>query len=218
MASRLRILDTHFIGAVLAYCHANMIVHRDMKPGNIFIDDYDRPKLADFGISTFVNGTADPPTASTLGFLPPEVLRRDFRWSFEADIWALGVTFGCLLGGRMPWPVERGVIEVRKAISAGVYTIDRILPADINLFIAAMLDIRPQKRPTAEELSDLPLFKERVAIGDGPRPHVRRCSMPAWKAAEKMWSWASGGLLKRQCRTLGATRRRSRHKIFPRSL
>jgi serine/threonine protein kinase len=180
----------------LAYCHANMIMHHDIKPGNILIDEYDRPKLADFGVAAFANGNVNAPTAGTPGFVSPEVLRRDFRWADKADIWALGVTFACLLGGRMPWPVERGQAEVDKAITNGTYIIARTLPSRIDRLIAAMLDTRPDMRPTAKQLRDLPLFKEPAAPGKVTYRPTRRRSMPTWQAGEKLRSSTSGGLLK----------------------
>jgi hypothetical protein len=53
-----------------------------------------------------------------------------------------------------------GRAAVNKAITVGVYIIDRMLSADIKRLIAAMLDTRPQERPTAKELRALRLFRE----------------------------------------------------------
>jgi serine/threonine protein kinase len=86
----------------LAYIHGRHIAHLDIKPSNIFIDRFGRPKLADFGISRRFADPSSVHRAGTLAFLAPEVLGCAAYDPFKADIWSLGVTFYVMAFGSDP--------------------------------------------------------------------------------------------------------------------
>lgn len=96
-------------GRGLAYCHAQNLVHGDVKPGNFLIAD-ELGKLADLGISRAP--TLEGPVWGTPAYFPPE--RADGVWSFEGDVYAFGrVLEDVLIHGTLP---ER----LTKAIAAAV--------------------------------------------------------------------------------------------------
>jgi hypothetical protein len=96
-------------GRGLAYCHAQNLVHGDVKPGNFLIAD-EQGKLADLGISRAP--TLEGPVWGTPAYFPPE--RADGVWSFEGDVYAFGrVLEDVLIHGTLP---ER----LKKAIAAAV--------------------------------------------------------------------------------------------------
>lgn len=76
----------------IEYIHNCGILHRDIKPQNILIDDDGIVKIADFGLSKIMDG--GPKTASmfTLPYRPPELLYGSDRYNQSADIWAYGCT------------------------------------------------------------------------------------------------------------------------------
>jgi len=96
------------------FAHRRLVVHRDLKPGNILVDAGGAAKLLDFGISKMV----DPDTATdatrteTRAFTPayasPEQLRGE-RVTVASDVYSLGVVLYELLAGCRPF--ERGVEE-----------------------------------------------------------------------------------------------------------
>ena len=70
--------------------HNNNMIHRDLKPGNIFISDNYKIKIGDFGISKILNETNYAQTfAGTLLYMAPEMINGD-KYTNKVDIWALG--------------------------------------------------------------------------------------------------------------------------------
>ncbi len=89
--------------------HRRELVHRDLKPDNIFLTKDDIPKVLDFGIAKFVRSaldsvalTATGAPVGTLGYMSPEQIRGGAP-SPSWDLWALGVVAYEMLAGRRPF-------------------------------------------------------------------------------------------------------------------
>jgi eukaryotic-like serine/threonine-protein kinase len=102
------------VASACSYAHANKIFHRDIKPGNILIENgTHRPLITDFGLAKALD-VAGPTTDSlhqigTLHYMPPEQAdRRLGPVGTGSDIYALGTTLYYLLSGRLPFPCEPG--------------------------------------------------------------------------------------------------------------
>ena len=80
------------------HCHAQNIVHRDIKPDNIMITNNNTVRLIDFGLSKASRNNRQLTTmAGTPYYMAPEVLEGSY--SKKADIWSLGVLLYTLVCG-----------------------------------------------------------------------------------------------------------------------
>ncbi|MFL5308617.1 MAG: serine/threonine-protein kinase [Polyangia bacterium] len=119
VARVLKIVDQ--VAASLAEAHANGIVHRDMKPENVFIETRegeDHVKVLDFGIAKVVGDDRSVPaltavgqTLGTLEFMSPEQLRGQ-KLDGRSDIYALGMMSYEMLTGALPFASAKSPIDI----------------------------------------------------------------------------------------------------------
>ncbi|MCB9498201.1 MAG: serine/threonine protein kinase [Erysipelotrichaceae bacterium] len=109
--------------AALSYAHQHNIVHRDVKPQNIFYLPDGTVKLGDFGIAETLNITMNKgkpkEIIGSVHYLAPEI-SRGYPASPQSDIYAAGVTFFELITGRVPFndvdPVAVVVAHIREKV------------------------------------------------------------------------------------------------------
>ncbi len=108
LAARLRLLIE--VARAVHYAHERGVIHRDLKPGNILVDDEGRPKVLDFGIARLREDgaqglTQDGQVLGTLPYMSAEQLAGDSsRIDARSDVYSLGVLAYELIGGRLPHP------------------------------------------------------------------------------------------------------------------
>lgn len=95
----------------LEACEELSIIHRDIKPDNIFVNRFGSFKLGDFGIARTVDGTTRGTKTGTYGYMAPEVFNGK-EYNSTVDIYSLGIVlYQYLNGGRLPFmpPVGQNV-------------------------------------------------------------------------------------------------------------
>ncbi|MCM3878095.1 MAG: serine/threonine protein kinase, partial [Thermoanaerobaculia bacterium] len=137
------------ICAAVHFAHQNLVVHRDLKPGNILVAEDGAPKLLDFGVAKLLNPevsgqTLDLTGASVRVFTPeyasPEQIRGE-RITTATDVYALGVLLHEILTGRRP-STEPGRTK-------------RTLPPDLDTIVGMATHPEPARRyASAEQLSE----------------------------------------------------------------
>ncbi|KAK5926122.1 hypothetical protein CgunFtcFv8_021717 [Champsocephalus gunnari] len=134
------------------YLHKNRVIHRDLKLGNIFLNDDMELKIGDFGLATKIefDGERKKTLCGTPNYIAPEVLCKKGH-SYEVDIWSLGCILYTLLVGKPPFETSC-LKETYNRIKKNNYTIPwHINPLASNL-IKRMLHAEPAQRPTIAEL------------------------------------------------------------------
>ncbi len=113
--------------SVVHFLHRNLILHQDLKPGNIMVSAEGEPKLLDFGIARLMGSDSlrssardfcGEPSPKTPNYASPEQLR-DGSVSTASDVYSLGVLIYKVLTGRLPFACNGSSAERLKLIEAG---------------------------------------------------------------------------------------------------
>lgn len=140
------------VSAGLAYLHSfhPTIVHHDIKPANVLIDDSNNYAITDFGISSHrgLNREGyEESQSGTMAYMAPERFKEDYESIPESDIWSFGATLYELITGKVPFG-ERGGQE-QSETGALCPPIAANIPSGIKKLIYDCLSIDISKRPTA---------------------------------------------------------------------
>jgi hypothetical protein len=153
----------------LATVHRQGVIHRDIKPANVLFDNTGRPALADFGVAVtreFTPGlTSIGMVIGTPEFIAPEQARGE-RATRASDLFSLGATLRYAVCGQGPFGEGEPAALMVRAAHGQVSSPPRTIPGDVRRVITAMLDTRPERRPTAAAALGGP-------SGTEPRPAPR---------------------------------------------
>ena len=170
--------------AALATAHREGVVHRDIKPANVLFDDQGQPCLADFGVALSRDQTHGLTVAGmvvgTPGFMAPEQARGE-AVSPATDVFSLGATLLFAATGDGPYGQgDPGLLMVRAA-SGKVDRVPRTLPPVLRKLLTAMLDPRPERRPSAAAL-----------VGGPTGTSPRTLTLPPPRLSRRAWLAVAG--------------------------
>ena len=141
----------------LIYCHEKNFAHCDLKPQNVLIDKYGRPKLSDFGLTVFQVNEESREFKGTLAYTPPELLTKTPHSKILADIWSLGVMISVLATGKSPW-ASKTRDGITKEILHNIITIPaEVNPAIRNIIKQTVVSVPASRMPLAQIL-EMPIF------------------------------------------------------------
>src|SRR6478752_2975876 len=117
------------VAAGLAHAHAAGIVHRDVKPANVFITSEGQVKLLDFGLARLVTSelTRSNVMVGTVNYMAPEQLRGE-KSDHRVDIFSFGVVLYELLGGKKPFQAESFASIMYKILEETPEPLERLDP------------------------------------------------------------------------------------------
>jgi serine/threonine-protein kinase len=127
------------------------VVHRDVKPRNIFLDELDQAKIGDFGIARVEDGTTlttHPHRMGTPAYMSPEACAgRQLDW--RSDQYSLGVTLFELLTGERPFKGQHVGQIIAQHLAADAPRVEALRPdlcAGIGDVVARMMAKKPERR------------------------------------------------------------------------
>lgn len=157
------------VASGIAYLHDRKppIIHQDIKPANILINDDGRYAITDFGISAQPghshNDLFEENSCGTIAYMAPERFSEDSLPNAASDVWALGATFYEMVTGYVPFGEEGGSAQMA---STALPKIKEKVDKDIKRLIYSCLDYNVGKRPTAQTIH---LFAKRKIERDRSR-------------------------------------------------
>ena len=148
------------------HAHQSGVIHRDLKPGNILVDEAGQPKILDFGVARVTDSDTQATLQTDVGQLvgtlaymsPEQVLADPLDIDTRSDVYALGVILYELLAGRLPYEISKRLHEAMRTIReedpSRLSTIDRRYRGDVETIVAKALEKDKTRRyASAAELA-----------------------------------------------------------------
>jgi serine/threonine protein kinase len=168
LSKREKISAVHQLCEILESLHAKKVMHRDIKPDNIMIEDGNRVRLIDFGLARISNNTITK-TANikiSLPYMAPEVVKpqdthkdavKPLQISPKIDVWSCGCILSEIFSEIPPWfNTCKNNIQITKALICNKeFPVPEIVDEPVKLIIKKACVNDPAGRPTSKELKDL---------------------------------------------------------------
>ena len=174
----------------LKYLHDKNIIHRDLKTNNIFLNDQLELKIGDFGLIAKLEGRRDRRNTfcGTTYYMAPEVINPGKKgYSFEVDIWSMGVIMYKLLTGKYPFDDNDENIVYKKILDGHFSFPEKPYISNVAKdLIKQILVIDPKLRPGLNQIiyhdffhmNIFPKYPDIKFYTQEPSPDEKRKYMP----------------------------------------
>ncbi|KAK7099028.1 serine/threonine-protein kinase PLK1-like [Littorina saxatilis] len=151
----------YFVKQIISACqylHNNKVIHRDLKLGNLFINDEMEVKIGDFGLATRLDydGERKRTLCGTPNYIAPEVLGKKGH-SYEVDVWSMGCIVYTLLVGKPPFETSC-LKDTYTRIKKNEYHIPSKISSAARNLISKLLKSDPGSRPNMDMIMEDEFF------------------------------------------------------------
>ena len=151
----------------LKYLHSHRIIHRDLKLEHLLLGDKMKLKVGGFHFATKLEfeGEKKKTVCGTPKYIAPEILNDNCGYSYEVDIWSLGIIMYTLLIGKTPFESNNENTTYKR-----IKMMDYTFPEDTNIseaaknLISQILVCDPSKRPKLDQILKHDFFLQEPSI------------------------------------------------------
>ncbi len=142
------------VARAIAYAHGKGVLHRDLQPGNILLDENGEPMVSDFGLAKWLDQTSDLTrtleTLGTPGYIAPEQTECPAdKLTCAADVYSLGAILFYLLTGRPPFVGPNVLHVIHQAAATAAPRLRSLAPSldrDLETIVGRCLEPDPKAR------------------------------------------------------------------------
>ena len=142
------------VARAVQYAHAQGILHRDLKPGNVLLDGRGEPLVSDFGLAKWLDATSDVTRSLTIfgtpGYIAPEQAKGSAPdLTPAADVYSLGAILFDLFTGRPPFLGEHALAVIQQSAEKPAPKLRSLAPTldrDLETICAKSLEREPRRR------------------------------------------------------------------------
>jgi serine/threonine-protein kinase len=182
------------IGLALAYAHQRGMVHRDVKPSNVMVEESGRVVLADFGLARLSTRKSETETGTLKGtpaYMSPEQALGQSS-NPRSDIYSIGVIFYELLTGKLPFTDENPLAIAMKHVTEPLVSPRSIvpeIPEEIEQIVLRCMIKNPNERYTSANdfLKDLTKVRLKVKTARLPTASLSHLQL----SSDKVASWTA---------------------------
>ncbi len=154
------------IALALNECHhrpEGKVLHRDLKPGNIFLDGSNNVKLGDFGLSRVLSTESDYASThvGTPYYMSPEQIKES-RYNEKSDIWSAGCVVYEIAALRPPFEAGNQLALAMKIKNGRFDRLPLRYSEELQRVLSHMIRTNPEERPRAEDLLNIPQIAIRI--------------------------------------------------------
>lgn len=184
----IRLYGLQLLGAT-KYMHSRRVIHRDLKLGNLFLDEDMNLRVGDFGLAALLIDDDDrkKTICGTPNYIAPEVLYGAANGhSYEVDVWSIGVILYAMTVGHPPFQ-SKDVKQIYARIKVSEYgwpSLDGGRQVDPHLrdLITKLLAADPDSRPSIDDIAAHPFFNSGIMPKSIPLSALKQA--PEWPAVQ----------------------------------
>ena len=135
------------------HCHDRKVLHRDLKPQNIFLTSNGKIKIGDFGIAKVLNSTGElaKTAIGTPYYISPEICQEK-RYNHKSDVWSLGCILYEMATLKHAFDGRNMKILVMKIVRGKHGQLPRQFSSEVRKLVNDMLRLNPKVRPSVNDM------------------------------------------------------------------